>query len=179
MKLRGRLAALAALLLSAAAVAVDQTGSIEYRLGVGDRLKVTVFGHEDLSGEFAVSETGIASLPLVGGLTLGGLTVRQAERAILDALKPDYLLNPRVGVEILNYRPFYILGEVNDPGSYPYVNGMTVNEAVAIGGGFTHRAKKTQMVVIRASDADKSEQPVAVTDPVLPGDVIKVLERFF
>lgn len=175
--MRSRLAALA--LLLSAAVATGQTGSIEYRLGAGDRLKVTVFGHEDLSGEFAVSETGTASLPLVGGLALGGLTVREAERAILGALQPDYLLNPRVGVEVLNYRPFYILGEVNNPGSYPYVNGMTVNEAVAIGGGFTHRAKKTQMVVIRASDADKTEQPVSVTDPVLPGDVIKVLERFF
>ncbi len=178
MKLRGWLAA-SALLLSAAAVASDQAGSIEYQLGAGDRLKVTVFGHEDLSGEFTISETGTASLPLVGVLGLGGLTVRESEQAILDALKPDYLLNPRVGVEVLNYRPFYILGEVNNPGSYPYVNGMTVNEAVAIGGGFTYRAKKTEMVVIRASDAEKSEQPVSVTSTVLPGDVVKVLERFF
>lgn len=166
-------------LLLAATVAHGQAGSVEYRLGAGDRLKVTVFGHEDLSGEFTVSETGTASMPLVGGLAIGGLTVREAEQAILDALRPDYLLEPRVGVEVLNYRPFYILGEVNSPGSYPYVNGMTVNEAVAIGGGFTHRAKKTQMVVIRASDAAKAETPVSVTDPVLPGDVIKVLERFF
>jgi len=178
MKLRGRLAALV-LLLSAAAVASDQSSSIEYQLGAGDRLKVTVFSHEDLSGEFTISETGTASLPLVGVLRLGGLTIRESERAILDALKPDYLLNPRVGVEVLNYRPFYILGEVNNPGSYPYVNGMTVNEAVAIGGGFTYRAKKTEMVVIRASDAEKSEQPVSVTSTVLPGDVVKVLERFF
>ncbi|MCY3794965.1 MAG: polysaccharide export protein [Gammaproteobacteria bacterium] len=168
-----------ALLRLAAAVAHGQADSVDFRLGAGDRLRVTVFGHEDLSGEFTVSDTGAASLPLVGGLALGGLTVREAEQTILDALKPDYLLNPRVGVEVLNYRPFYILGEVNSPGSYPYVTGMTVNEAVAIGGGFTHRAKKTQMVVIRASDATKSEHPVSVTDAVLPGDLIRVLERFF
>ena len=178
MSLRGWVATLA-LLVFAVAVAHGQADSVEYRLGTGDRLKVTVFGHEDLSGEFTVSEMGTASLPLVGGLALGGLTLLEAEQTILDALKPDYLLDPKIGVEVLNYRPFYILGEVNSPGSYPYVNGMTVNEAVAIGGGFTHRAKKNEMVVIRASDSAKSETPVSVTDPVLPGDVIKVLERFF
>lgn len=178
MTLRSLVAALALFLL-APLVAQGQSDPVEYRLGPGDRLKVTVFGHEDLSGEFTVSETGAASLPLVGGLTLGGLTVREAERTILDALRPDYLLNPKVGVEVLNYRPFYILGEINNPGSYPFVNGMTVNEAVAIGGGFTHRAKKTQMLVIRASDPDKAEVPSLATDLVLPGDVVKVLERFF
>ena len=178
MSWRGCVAILAQMAF-AVGLAHGQPDAVEYRLGTGDRLKVTVFGHEDLSGEFTVSETGIASLPLVGGLGLGGLTLLEAERIVLDALKPDYLLNPKIGVEVLNYRPFYILGEVNSPGSYPYVNGMTVNEAVAIGGGFTHRAKKSQMVVIRASDAAKSETPVSVTDPVLPGDVIKVLERFF
>ena len=176
-----RVAAGVALLLWGIGTAHGQSGSVDYQLGAGDRLRVTVFGHDDLSGEFTVSDTGSASLPLVGSLVLGDLTVREAERAILDALQPDYLLHPRVGVEVLNYRPFYILGEVNDPGSYPYVNGITVNEAVALGGGFTHRARKTKMVIIRvrASDVAKTEVLVSVTDPVLPGDVVKVLERFF
>ena len=152
---------------------------VEYTLGTGDRLRITVFGHEDLSGEFTVSETGTASLPLAGSLGLGGLTVRQAEQAVADALKPDYLLNPRVGIEVLNYRPFYIIGEVNAPGSYPYVNGMTVTQAVALGGGFTHRAKKEEMLIIRASDPEGTERPVSASDTVLPGDVLKVQERFF
>ena len=142
-------------------------------------MRITVFGHEDLSGEFTVSETGTVSLPLAGSLSVGGLTIRQAEQAVVDALKPDYLLNPRVGIEVLNYRPFYIIGEVNAPGSYPYVNGMTVTEAVALGGGFTHRAKKRKMTIIRASDPTRTEHPISVTGTVLPGDVVKVLERFF
>ena len=178
MALRPKAVALALLLLGAS-IAQSQSDPVEYQLGAGDRLKVTVFGHDDLSGEFTVSETDAVSLPLVGGLILGGLTLREAERAILDALRPDYLLNPRVSLEVLNYRPFYILGEVNSPGSYPFVNGITVNEAVAIGGGFTHRAKKDQMLIIRASDPDKSEVRALATDSVLPGDVVKVLERFF
>ena len=151
----------------------------EYTFGTGDQIRITVFGHEDLSGEFTLSETGTVSLPLAGSLDLGGLTIRQAERVVVDALKPDYLLNPRVGIEVLNYRPFYILGEVNEPGSYPYVNGMTVTEAVALGGGFTYRAKKEKVVIIRATDAARTERSVSATDAVLPGDVVKVQERFF
>ena len=152
---------------------------MEYRFGTGDEIRITVFGHEDLSGEFTISETGTVSLPLAGSLNLGGLSIRQAEQEVVGALKPDYLLNPRVGIEVLNYRPFYILGEVREPGSYPYVNGMTVTEAVALGGGFTYRAKKEKFVIIRASDATRRERPASITDVVLPGDVIKVLERFF
>ena len=172
-------ACLIVLLAFLAGAAPDAAGQAGYTFGTGDRLRLTVFGHEDLSGEFTISETGEISLPLAGSLSLGGLTIRQAEQEVVDALKPDYLVNPRVGIEVLNYRPFYIIGEVNAPGSYPYVNGMTVTEAVALGGGFTHRARKERMVVIRASDPARNEQPVSVTGTVLPGDVVKVLERFF
>ena len=172
----GRLAALLGLCLVVAPCPAEQA---EYTFGTGDRIRITVFGHEDLSGEFALSETGTVSLPLAGSLGLGGLTIRQAEQEVVDALKPDYLLNPRVGIEVLNYRPFYILGEVQDPGSYPYVNGMTVTEAVALGGGFTYRAKKEKVIIIRASDPARTERPASSTDVVLPGDVVKVMERFF
>ena len=161
------------------AVAPCSAEQIEYTFGAGDRIRITVFGHEDLSGEFTLSETGSVSLPLAGSLDLDGLTIRQAEEEVVDALKPDYLLNPRVGIEVLNYRPFYILGEVKEPGSYPYVNGMTVTEAVALGGGFTYRAKKEQVIIIRASDPARTERPVPATGVVLPGDVVKVMERFF
>ena len=172
----GSVAILLGVLAGPAPCSAEQT---EYRFGTGDEIRITVFGHEDLSGEFTISETGTVSLPLAGSLNLGGLSIRQAEREVVGALKPDYLLNPRVGIEVLNYRPFYILGEVREPGSYPYVNGMTVTEAVALGGGFTYRAKKEKFVIIRASDATRRERPASITDVVLPGDVIKVLERFF
>ena len=138
-----------------------------------------MFGHADLSGEFGVGEQGTVSLPLIGSLRLGGLTISQAERQIVEAFKPDYLLDPQVSIEVLNYRPFYILGEVRNPGSYPYVIGMTVTEAVALGGGFTHRARKEKVVVIRGGDAAKREVELPTTALILPGDVVKVRERFF
>ena len=159
--------------------AADAAHPAGYVLGPGDRVRVTVFGHEDLSGEFAISETGTVSLPLAGILPFGGVKLADAERAVVRALKPDYLLNPRVSIEVLEYRPFYILGEVNSPGSYAYVNGMTVTEAVALGGGFTYRAKKGRVVVIRAGDPTRTERTIGVTDAILPGDVVKVLERIF
>ena len=165
--------------LFGAVVAPGAAEPTEYTFGTGDQLRITVFGHEDLSGEFTVNETGAVALPLAGSLALGGLTIRQSEQAIVDALKPDYLINPRVSVEILNYRPFYIIGEVKAPGSYPYVNGITVTEAVALGGGFTYRARKDKMVIIRASDPAREERSVSATEVVMPGDVIEVLERFF
>ena len=151
----------------------------DYTLGPGDRIRVTVFGHEDMSGEFTISETGTVSMPLAGTLAFGGLALADAERIVVEALKPDYLLNPQVGIEVLEYRPFYIIGEVNNPGSYPYVNGMTVNEAVALAGGFTYRARKNRVTVIRASDATRAERSIPSTGSVLPGDIVKVLERFF
>ena len=149
------------------------------RLARGDRVRITVFGHEDLSGEFTISETGAVSLPLAGTLAFGGVALAEAEQIVVEALRPDYLLDPQVSIEILEYRPFYIIGEVNDPGSYPYVHGMTVNEAVALGGGFTYRARKNRVVVIRAADATRTETSIPVTDAVLPGDIVRVLERIF
>ncbi|HMB47646.1 MAG TPA: polysaccharide biosynthesis/export family protein [Afifellaceae bacterium] len=151
----------------------------QYKLGSGDQLRITVFGHEDLSGNFLVEGSGLVSLPLVGAVPLGGKTIIEAEATIIAALKPDYLKNPRVSVQVLNYRPFYIIGEVNSPGSYAYVSGMTVLEAVAIAGGFTYRAKEGEMTITRGSDDARREAEAVPETLVLPGDVIKVPERFF
>ena len=177
---RSFLFALIALSLAFAVAWVDLAlARAQYTLGSGDRLRVTVFGHQDLSGEFLVEGTGLVSLPLIGSVPLGGKSVTEAESAIIDALKPDYLKNPRVSVQVLNYRPFYIIGEVNNPGSYPYVSGMTVLEAVAIAGGFTYRAKEKEMTIIRGTDQGRLEAEAAPETLVLPGDVIEVPERFF
>jgi polysaccharide export outer membrane protein len=151
----------------------------EYTLGSGDVVKVTVFGQDDLSGEFTVDGQGMVSLPLIGNIKIGGLTVRQAEKTVVGKLKPDYLKNPRVSVEVLNYRPFYIIGEVKKPGSYPYVSGMTVINAVALGGGFTYRARENDLLIIRATDAQRRKQHASQDTAVLPGDVIEVPERYF
>jgi polysaccharide export outer membrane protein len=151
----------------------------QYLLGPGDQLRMIVFGHDDLSGEFEIDGVGLVSLPLIGKIRAGGKTIAEAESAIIEALKPDYLKNPHVSLQILNYRPFYIIGEVRTPGSYPYVNGMTVLEAVAIAGGFTYRAKESRMKITRATDATRQKNLASPATAVLPGDVIEVPERFF
>ncbi len=152
---------------------------IEYTLGAGDSLRVTVFGQDDLSGDFEVDGAGFVSLPLVGEVAGGGLTVRELERAITDALKPDYLINPRVSVQVLNYRPFYIIGEVKNPGSYPFVNGMKVINAIALAGGYTYRARENNVTVIRATNPTREKESADHDTIILPGDVIEVPERFF
>lgn len=144
-----------------------------------DRVQITVFGHEDLSGEMEIDPMGRITMPLVGDIEAGGLTLDELEQAIVDALQPDYLLNPRVTAQLLSVRPFYILGEVNTPGSYPYTDGMTVVRAVAVAGGFTHRARSKRIVIHRIIDGEEIEMPADADTEVQPGDVIDVPERFF
>ena len=150
----------------------------EYSLGTGDRLRINVFGQVDLSGEFEVDSAGRISLPLVGDLLVVNRTLDNVKRMIVSALQPDYLKNPQVGVEIISYRPFYIIGEVANPGSYPYVGGMRTINAVAMAGGFTYRAKQKDLLITRARGHGKQERAGQETQ-VFPGDVIEVPERFF
>lgn len=151
----------------------------EYQLGSGDHIKIKVFGHDDLSADVYLDGTGTISLPLIGTIKAGGTTIRQLETMIADKLKPDYLRNPRVTVEVLNYRPFYIIGEVKNPGSYAFVNGMTIINAVALAGGYTYRARENSVFITRANDSARAKQRANHDSLVLPGDVIEVPERFF
>ena len=148
-----------------------------YRLGSGDKIKVTVFGHADMSGEFSVAGNGSVSLPFIGSVKAGGKTINELERIIVSRLTPDYLKNPRVSVEVLNFRPFDIIGEVAKPGSYPYRSGMTVINAIAMAGGFTYRAKENAFRIKRSSSG--VTEPAKRNTAVYPGDVIEVLERWF
>ncbi len=151
----------------------------EYRLGSGDKVRVITFGEESLSGEFFVGGSGKVSIPLVGELPALGLTAREFQASVETALKEGYLKEPRVSVEILNYRPFYILGEVEKPGTYPYTTGLSVVNAVATAGGYTYRAN-TKRVFIKRQDSDKEEEyPLDANTPVAPGDTIRIAERFF
>lgn len=149
-----------------------------YRVGSGDRIRVVVFRHEDLSGEFALDGSGSFAMPLVGEIQAGGLTTRELELAVGKKLQDGYLVDPQVSVEVLNYRPFYILGEVNTPGSYPFVNGMSVLNAVALAGGFSYRAKQNG-IVVRRGGSNAPGVVVTGDTSILPGDVIEVPERFF
>jgi polysaccharide export outer membrane protein len=153
------------------------TTSADYVLGTGDKLKVIVFGEESLSGDFEVSSTGIVSMPLVGEIAASGKTIAQFQSALASTLASGYLRDPRVSVQVQNYRPFFILGEVMKPGSYTYVNGMTVITAVAMAGGYSYRADEDGILLKRGPEA--KESPVKEEDPVQPGDVIRVPERFF
>jgi polysaccharide export outer membrane protein len=151
----------------------------DYRLGPNDKVRVITFGEDALTGEFSVSAAGNVSLPLVGDVAAVGLTVPEFQHRVEAALRNGYLKDPHVSVEVLTYRPFYILGEVTKPGEYPYTNGLTVLSAVATAEGFTYRAN-TKRVLIRRSDSNvEQEYPLTSTTPVAPGDTIRIRERFF
>lgn len=172
-------------LLAAGQQTTSATGKItaplvaEYRLGAGDKVRVTVYNEDTMSGEYEVDGSGMLSLQLIGSVRVLGMSIPEVTALIVDRLKQGYLQNPSVAIEVLNYRPFYVLGEVKEPGKYPYVSGMTVLNAIALAGGYTYRGKKTYAQVIRADDASKVERRVAPNDIVMPGDIIRVPERIF
>lgn len=151
----------------------------DYRLGSGDKIRVITFGEESLTGEFQVTGSGNVSLPLIGEVKAQGLNVPEFQTAVETALKDGYLKDPHVSVEVLNYRPFYILGEVNKPGEYPYTNGLTVMNAVATAEGFTYRANTRKVFIKRADATNEREYPLTSTTLVAPGDTIRIGERFF
>lgn len=158
----------------------EATGSdISYHLGSGDELKITIFNQDDMNGEYTIDGAGNVSLPLIGTITAKNLTLNEFEMKLKEKLIPDYLLNPKIAIQVLNYRPFYILGEVKNPNSYPYVSGMTYLTAIAIAGGYTYRAKENAVYVIHANDPGQKEIETKLEELVLPGDIIHVEERLF
>lgn len=160
--------------------AADIKGTTDYRLGAGDKVRVTVYNEDTVSGEYIVDGSGSISLQLVGAINVVGRSVPEVIRLIENALKSGgYILNPSVSMEVLNYRPFYVIGEVNQPGKYPFVSDMSVLNAVALAGGYTYRAQKKKVMIIRATDADRKEREATPRDLVLPGDIIRVPERLF
>ncbi len=161
---------------------VGQEGEVsnaQYRLGSGDALRITVFGEEDLSGDFEIDGTGSVAFPLLGEVKAGGLTSRELENALSQKLADGYLTSPKVSVEVSNFRPFFIIGEVNQPGSYPYVDAMTVLNAVALASGYTHRAKEGRAVIVRNNNGQNMEITADHNTRVMPGDTIRIDERLF
>jgi protein involved in polysaccharide export with SLBB domain len=150
-----------------------------YTLGPGDKILIRVFGEDDLSMEVRLGGAGLLNYPYLGSLQVSGLGVAELEQRITDGLKGQYLVDPDVTVSILEYRPFYLNGEVSDPGGFPYQPGLTLARAIALGGGFTPRASKNKVTVVRADDPSLEARPIELNDPVKPGDVIVVPERFF
>lgn len=150
-----------------------------YRLGTGDRLRITVYNEARLSGEFDVDSAGNVSVPLIGNVPAAGRTSAELAAEIETRLRGGYLTNPSVAIDMVAYRPFYILGEVREPGKFPYVVGLTVTKAVAMAGGYTYRGKKSHAFLTRTEAGRASERKVPVTADVQPGDVVRVPERHF
>jgi protein involved in polysaccharide export with SLBB domain len=155
------------------------TGSTrDYVLGIGDKLRITVFNEPTLSGDFEISSTGTIAMPLISEVQAANRTVVQVQAAITQKLSDGYMKSPHVNLEVLNYRPFFIIGEVMKPGSYNFVNGMTVVNAVAMASGYTYRADKDE-ITLKHGGMNGKEEKVNEMTPVQPGDVINVPERFF
>jgi protein involved in polysaccharide export with SLBB domain len=152
---------------------------VSYRLGAGDKLQINVFNQADLSGEYTLDGNGRFTMHLIGKVEAANLTPTELEILLVSKLKPDYLVNPRVSVRMENFRPFYIMGEVNNAASYNYVDGMTYLNAVAIAGGYTYRGRKKHVYVIRGDDPERIELKLEVGEKVQPGDIIRVAERLF
>jgi polysaccharide biosynthesis/export protein len=150
-----------------------------YRVGAGDRLSVKVLGQPDLAGEHVVDSTGRISLPLVNDLEVRGLTTSAIETLIAGRLRNGYLRSPSVAVQLVASRPFFILGQVNQAGGFPYQTGMTVQNAIAIAGGYTPRADEGAVLIIRKSADGTRTFRVPVTTYVYPGDTIYIRERWF
>jgi polysaccharide biosynthesis/export protein len=151
-----------------------------YTLGAGDRLRVTVYNEPSLSGYFNVAGDGNLAFPLIGNIEAGSKTPREIETIIHDRLiSGDFVKNAQVSVELTTYRPYYILGEVNRPGQYPYVAGIKLQQAIAAAGGYTYRANRGTAYIQRG--ADPAEKPVKIkgqAQTIAPGDTIRIGERY-
>lgn len=146
-----------------------------YRLGPGDKMRVTVFNEPDLSGEFTIDGQGFVRLPLMGQVQAAGLTSFGLESRIADQLtNGGFLVNPRVSVDVITYRPFYILGEVAKPGEYAYINAMSVPNAIALAGGYTDRAITSEIYIRHQGETKEHELAADESTPILPGDVVRV-----
>ena len=162
-------------ILSGAAVSAADDAVEGYRLATGDRVAISVYGEDDLSIDTYLSDRGTISYPFLGEVKASGLTIGGLEDLITRELKGDYLINPRVSVRILEYRKFFVNGQVKSPGGYPYQPGMTVRHAVSLAGGFTERASRNKINVIRDNTSTRAQ----LNDAVRAGDTITVEESFF
>src|SRR6266516_3177899 len=151
----------------------------ELRLAPGDKVRVIVFGEDKLSGEYQVDNAGSLSLPLAGTIRGAGLTKTELERSLTKQLQGEYLRNPKVTIDVTSFRPFYVLGEVSKPGEYQYRSGLNVLSAIAIAGGATYRASTSKVMIQRSGSTEMTEYPQATTVLIMPGDVVRVPERFF
>jgi polysaccharide export outer membrane protein len=163
----------------AAPVYVEAGFEQPYLLDAGDRLRITVFGQDGLTNSYAVDAAGNITMPLVGTIPARGLTTAQLSRVLSERLKQGYIREPKVAIEVAAYRPFFIHGEVATPGQYAYVANMTVENAIAIAGGFGPRADRSKVTVSRTIGGQTTRANVPLSYPLRPGDTLRIGERWF
>jgi polysaccharide biosynthesis/export protein len=150
-----------------------------YLLDTGDRLRVVVFGQEGLTNSYAVDSAGAISMPLIGAVAAAGRSTQSLGQEIANRLRGGFIRDPSVSVEIETYRPFFIMGEITAGGQFPFVTGMTVQNAIAIAGGFTPRANRWNVEVTRKVNGQLYRADVPLTHRLQPGDTVVVRERWF
>jgi len=152
----------------------------DYTLNSGDSIRIYVYNEPDLTFEsILIGQNGRISYPFLGEITVAGRTVGEVQQTLIDGLKPDYLVDPRVSVSIVKYRPFFVNGEVRNPGGLDFQPGLTLRKAISLAGGFTARANRKEMLVISDSDPSRKELKVGLDYSVRPGDIITVKDTFF
>jgi len=159
--------------------AADTAQPTDYRLGPGDKIHIIVYDEASMTGDYTVSARGTVSFPLIGDVPAGGETIAGFRAALESRLSKGILNDPKVAAEIVEYRPFYILGEVNKPGQYPYSIGLTVYSAVATAQGFTYRANTHKVLITHAGENVERRVRINAATRIMPGDTVRVLERFF
>ncbi len=166
---------------TSAPVGTEAYTAIEYKLAPGDQLRITVFGEDRFNAEYQVSSAGDLSFPLVGNVPVTGRTVASLQTDLEARLGDGYLNEPRVTVEVLNYRPFFILGEVDRPGKFDFEDDLTAVQAIALAGGFSYRADQRHVYIRRANDSQEREYDLRSARPIYiaPGDTIRIGERYF
>jgi protein involved in polysaccharide export with SLBB domain len=153
----------------------------EYRVSSGDKLHIIVFGEDTLTGDYVITSGGNLTFPLVGNLPAGDKTVEELQNALATKLSDGYVNNPRVSIQVVSFRPFYILGEVNRPGEYPVSTGLTLQQAVASAGGYTYRANTRKIFLKRANEVQEKLLDLRDSEPIVvrAGDTIRIAERHF
>lgn len=155
-------------------------GDSQYALGSGDVISINVFGEEDLTFEqIRLNDAGTFSYPFMGEVRANGRTAAEIEQTLVRGLKGDYLIDPKISVSILEYRDFFVNGEVKEPGGYPFKPGLTLRKAVALAGGLTERASESKISIIREEGRDKRSLKASMDTPVMPGDIITIEQSFF
>lgn len=165
--------------LSIPSLFAEELNLSRYKLSSGDLIKIQVYGEPDLTVDVTLNDSGTLTYPFLGEVSVDGVTARELKKIITRGLLGDYLIDPKVTVRIMQYRNFYVNGEVMRPGGFPYQPSLTVRKAISLAGGFTERASKSKLYVIDEADKQQKPKKVSLNYPISPGDIVTVEQSLF